>query len=324
MTARHDDLPHPVPPFAYLRWKENWFFIIMDAEHGVHGVVHFNYEPAYERARFSCHLSAQGRALKYTSEARFPERFAWSREIGDGRMRLIFQEPPTPFRLVLDTDEMSFDLLFEPSRPTFDFAACRFAAPELPSFQEVMTLGTNLPYNHQQQALTVRGTLSARELGTGVCRLAGLAYRDHSWCMRSDGGVASHTWSALHFGARAFGVKKIHTLARPEVWAREGYVSDAAGERVLKGIEVTYLGQSEHGLPRSVRFDLEDVLGGKYTAECDVAGRHAQVPLVAEKPGALGAYGITENFCPCVLVESGETGCALVEIGSAVSARSSG
>ena len=45
MPAAHDDLPHPVPPIAYLRWKENWFFIAMDPVSEVHGVVHFNFEP---------------------------------------------------------------------------------------------------------------------------------------------------------------------------------------------------------------------------------------------------------------------------------------
>jgi hypothetical protein len=62
---------------------------------------------------------------------------------------------------------------------------------------------------------------------------------------------------------------------------------------------------------------LADVFGKKFTVVCDVAGRYAQVPLVAEKPGKHGAYAITENFCPAVLEETGETGCALVEIGDA-------
>jgi hypothetical protein len=317
MASNQDDLPHPVPPFAYLRWKENWFFIIMDPQRQVHGVVHFNFEPAHDRARFSCHLSVQGRPYKYLNEGHFPDRFALAREIGDDKIRLLFRKPPAIFNLILAAGDLSFDLAFEASRPTFDFAACRFAAPEVPSFQEVMTLGTNLPYNHQQQALTVHGVLKTGEPGEGAIQIAGLAYRDHSWCMRSDGAVQSHTWSALHFGRRAFGVKKLHTVSRPEVWAREGYVSDSEGERVLQKIEVLYQGRAADGLPNTVRFELEDVYGERYSVNCDIGGRYAQVPLVAEKPGVHAAYAITENFCPCVLEQTGETGCALVEIGSA-------
>jgi hypothetical protein len=316
MTSMHDDLPHPVPPFAYLRWKENWFFIIMDPQRSVHGVVHFNFEPAHDRARFSCHMSVHGKAYKYLNELRFPDPFSWTREIGDERLRLHFVKPSAIFKLTLSSADISFDLTFEASLPAFDFAACRFAAPDVPSFQEVMTLGTNLPYNHQQQALTVHGTLSTGERGAVAIQIAGVAYRDHSWCMRSDGAVASHTWSALHLGRRAFGVKRIHTVSRPDVWAREGYVSDAQGQRVLKEIDVLYEGRAADGLPQTVRFELGDVFGARYTVNCDISGRYAQVPLVAEKPGPGGVYAITENFCACVLEQTGETGCALVEIGS--------
>jgi hypothetical protein len=318
MTTTHDDLPHPVPPFAFLRWKENWFFIVMAPESGVHGVIHLNFEPSHDRARFTCHLSVQGKVYKYVNETVFPERFALERSIGDGRLIANFLEPQARIALTLNSDELDFDLLFEKSRPAFDYAACRFANPGVPSFQEVMTLGTNLPYNHQQQAMTVRGSLKLRSTPNAEPQsIAGYGYRDHSWCMRADSAVASHTWSGLHFGSRAFGVKKLHTQSRPEVWAREGYVSDADGERALKDIEVLYEGKSLDGLPRTVRFQLADVYGKRFTVVCDVAGRYAQVPLVAEKPGKHGAYGITENFCPAVLQETGETGCALVEIGDA-------
>jgi hypothetical protein len=318
MATTHDDFPHPVPPIAYLRWKENWFFILMDPEHGIHGIIHLNFEPSHDRARFTCHLSVQGKIYKYLNETTFPEEFAMARTIGDGRLTARFVEPHQRIDLTMNSDDLALDVVFEKSRPTFDFAACKFANVGVPSFQEVMTLGTNLPYNHQQQALTVRGNVKIKgAANSAALPIAGYGYRDHSWCVRTDGAVLSHTWSGLHFGHRAFGVKKLHTLSRPEVWAREGYVSDADGERALKDIDVIYEGKSADGLPRTVRFQLADVFGKKFNVVCDVAGRHAQVPLIAEKPGKQAAYAITENFCPAVIEETGETGCALVEIGNA-------
>lgn len=318
MATTHDDLPHPVPSIAQLRWKENWFFIVMDAAHGVHGVVHCNFEPGHDRARLSCHLDVRGEKCHYASEMRFPERFAMSRTIGDGRLVVTFAEPQRRIELAVDADDFGARLAFERSRPVFDYAACRFANPDVPSFAEVMTLGTNLPYNHQQQAMTVRGTVTLRSgPKAGEHTVDGYGYRDHSWCMRSDGAVASHTWSGHHFGHRAFGVKHLHTQSRPEVWAREGYVSDADGERALRDIEVRYLGRGADGLPQTVRFELVDVFGKPFTIVADVAGRHAQVPLVSEKPGKGGAYRIAENFCPSVIEETGETGISLVEIGTA-------
>ena len=78
MTVRHDDLPHPVPPFAYLRWKENWFFIIMDAEHDVHGVVHLNYEPGLRAGEIFLPLERAG------PDPQIYERIAFS-----GALRLV-------------------------------------------------------------------------------------------------------------------------------------------------------------------------------------------------------------------------------------------
>jgi hypothetical protein len=319
MATTHDDLPHPIPPLAHLRWKENWFFIAMDPAHGVHGVVHFNFEPAFDRARYSCHLSVRGKRYQYLNETSFPEDFAFSRVVGCAEMKLRFGGPPACFELGIKGEDFELELAFEKGRPVFDFATCRSASPGVPSFQEVMTLGTNLPYNHQQQAMLTRG--SVRILGTGereVVPISGYGYRDHSWCMRADSGVANHIWCALHFGERAFGIKKIHTRARPEVWAREGYVSDNRGERALKHIDIAFEGKSDEELPERVRFNLTDVFGESFTLVCDVAGRYAQVPLVSEKPGKGGTYSITENFCPTILEETGEKGCALVEIGRAV------
>lgn len=129
----------------------------MDPQHGIHGVCHLNFEPGHDRARFTCHLSVQGKVYPYINETSFPDEFAMSRTVGDGRFTARFVEPHGRINLTLDSDELAVELIFEKSRPTFDYSACRFANPGVPSFQEVATLGTNLPYNHQQQALTVRG-----------------------------------------------------------------------------------------------------------------------------------------------------------------------
>ena len=317
MTTVHDDYPHPVPPIAYLRWKENYFFIVMDPQSEVFAAIHINSEPGFDRVRFSCHMTVEGELSEYSNEMAFPDNFAMARALTDGHMTVRFTEPHRRFDLVLDNDEISFDLTFEDSLPTFDYVACRWANPNIPSFQEVMTLGMNLPYNHQQQAMKVQG--SVRPKSRGELKVSGYGYRDHSWCMRADISVASHTWSGHHFGNKAFGVKKLHTRSRPEVWAREGYVSDADGERALKEIEVLHEGKLSDGLPEVVRFELVDVLDNIFTIKCDVAGRHAQVPLVSEKASKLGAYSITENFCPAILEETGETGCSLVEIGKSAS-----
>lgn len=316
MTTIHDDRPHPVPPYAYLRWKENYFFIVMDHEHGVYGMAHLNNEPIFNRSRFSLNLQVAGQPLRYSSEVPFPADFALASQLTDGRLTLRFLEPHRRFMLELEGEEFSAQIEFIARRPTFDFVACKSAAPELPTFQEIMTFGLNLPYNHQQQSMRVRGHVAARTpQGPLRAELDGLGYRDHSWSMRSDNASRRHVWSGLNFPDRAFGIKVIETQHRPGVWAKEGYVSDGDGERALRVIDVTHSGD-RGGWPEKTVFAVCDVLGRSYTIEADIGRRHADVPLHAEKPtGGIAAYEVLETFSPLRLVETGETGIGLVELG---------
>lgn len=316
MNSIHDDRPHPVPPYAFLRWKENYFFIVMDERAGVHGVVHVNNEPLFNRSRFMLSLEVQGRSLRHAGETPLPADFAGAAALSDGTLTLEFREPHRLFSLSCLTRDYSVRLLFDARWPTFDFVACKTAAPELVSFQEVMTCGLNLPYNHQQQSLRVTGLIELHTAeGAGkTVELEGFAYRDHSWSMRSDNLVRRHVWTGLNFASCAFGIKTIESLSRPGLWAKEGYVTDATGASALRRIEV--LEEGEGAWPDRVILAVEDMVGRRFTIEADVAGRHAVVGLHAEKP-ATGqqAYDVREHFCPLRLRETGERGVGLIELG---------
>jgi hypothetical protein len=316
MTTTHDDYPHPVPQLAHLRWKENWLFVVMAPDQNVYGVIHVNTEPTFDRARFTCNLSVRGRVYKYTNETGFPALWGAARELQDRALKMRFTQPHHRFDIDLDTPELNARLVFENAHPTFDFAACRSAAPENPSFKELMTLGTQLPHDHHQQALTLKGTLSLKEAGDrGEIKISGLGYRDHSWCMRGDSLIAHHTFSALLFQERVLGVKTAAMLSRPGTLAREGYVSDQEGARVLRTIDVEIRESGPDGLGEHVLFKLCDVYGRSFTIEANIADRVAHVPLVSEKPGVTASYRIVENLCPIKLLETGETGLGHVELG---------
>jgi len=314
MTTIHDDLPHPVPPLAFLRWKENYFFIIIDHEHDIFGISHLNFEPGFNRARFSCNLSLQGRLFKYANEIPFPENFAFSRELTDGCFSLHIDESHGRFRLNLDSPELNASLVFERRLASFDFNACKYAAPDIPSFKEAMTLGTNLPFEHLQQAMTVSGNITIKD-GDSPLAVSGYGYRDHSWCMRSDNLVQNHTWCGLNFPDIAFGVMTIELRSRPGLLAKEGYVVDREGARALRAIEVERRGEGPDGLPATIIHRLTDVFGREYTIESDVAKRLGVVPLVAEKPDGTAAYVIAENFCRSKLAGTDQAGYSIVELG---------
>lgn len=313
MTTIHDDLPHPVPAYAQLRYKENYFFLLIAPGSKAFGAIHLNHEPGHDRARYTANLEIAGRSIRYANSTAFPKDFAFARAIGDGRLSIAFAEPHRRFELALKTDEIELELGFTARQPTFDYAACRTAGNPAPSFQEVMTLGLNLPYNHQQQALNVSGR--ARFADGQEQAISGSGYRDHSWVMRSDAGGLTHNWCGFNFPGRSFGIKTISTAQRPGIVAKEGYVADAEGPRALARIEVRQEGELPDGLPRKLIHEVEDVFGNSYTIISDIEGRDAHVPLVSEAPSGGTSYNIVENFCPLTLVETGETGEGLVEIG---------
>lgn len=313
MTTMQDDLPHPVPPYAQLRYKENYFFLLFAPESRSFGAIHLNHEPGHDRARYTANMEIDGRSIRYANSTAFPADFELARSIGDGALYLAFVEPHRRFDFRLKTGEIDLELQFAARQPTFDYAACRTAGNPAPSFQEVMTLGLNLPYNHQQQALNASGR--ARFADGHEVKISGSGYRDHSWVMRCDSGGHTHDWCGFNFPGRSFGIKTISTLHRPGAVAKEGYVADEKGVRALRHIEARREGEMADGLCERLIHELADVFGNRYTIESDIAARFAHVPLVSEAPGGKVAYHIVENFCPLTLLETGERGEGLVEIG---------
>ena len=276
-------------------------------------MIHLNHEPGHNRARYTANFEIAGRSIRYANMTPFPEKYEYERRIGDGSLNLHFAKVHERFELTLKTDEIDLDLALTGRFPTFDYSACRTAGNPAPSFQEIMTLGLNLPYNHQQQPLLADGTVSFPD-GKKVT-ISGSGYRDHSWVMRADAGSLEHDWCGLNFPSRSFGIKTISTAWRPGIVAKEGYVADDEGLRALRYIETTREGKQADGLCETLIHKVEDVFGNKYTIKSDIVGRHAHVPLASEAPTGGAGYNIVENFCPLELVETGEKGVGLVEIG---------
>jgi hypothetical protein len=318
VLTTHDDVPHPVPPIAYLRYKENWFFIIIDVSRNVYGMAHFNYEPGFDRARVSCNLMVRGETFKYGSQIAFPADFAMSPQIGDDRLKVRFVEAHTRFDMQLNSGDVELDISFLKHAPTFDYGAYDAANPEKPSYQEVMTFATHQMFHHQQQALTMSGTLKmkAGKARGETIHLKGLGCRDHSRCIRVDNMTLRHVWSILYFPKTVFGVMSLASVLRPETTATSGYVWDSSGTRSLKDIEIRRDGELSGDAPAMMEFKLNDVYGKPFTVIADITNRMGYVPLVAEAAGSTGhSYSITENFCPVSLKETGETGYALIETG---------
>ncbi|UZW57509.1 hypothetical protein NUH86_18175 [Sphingobium sp. JS3065] len=307
-----DDLPHPVPDIAKLRWKENWLFVVMAPEQGCYALCHVNTEAAFDRARFTFNMVLDGKRYKYSNERPFEGISAFDRSLTDGVVRIDFVEPGHRFRLTVKTEEIDTEFEFSATHPTFDFAACRASAPHQVTFREQMTLGTNLPHDHHQQALTVEGRLRVAD-GASERRIQGLGYRDHSYCMRADSLIAKHSWCGLLFDDMVIGVKTSQMLSRQGVEAREGYVDDARGARVLTEIAVDVMRAADAF--STVRFTLESVAGDSYLIEADLGKSIAVMPFTSEKRESGPVYEIMEHLCPITDLRTGRTGLGHIELG---------
>jgi hypothetical protein len=315
MSTTHDDLPHPIPPMAYLRYKENWLFIFIDAARGIFGLAHFNYEPGFDRGRVSCNLLVEGRLIKYANQFAFPRHFAYSPQIGDDKLKVTFVEPYAQMDLALNHPDAALRLTFRKAAPPFDFEAYEAANPEKPRVQEIVNFATNQEFHHQQQAMTITGSLTLPH-GNRTIALQGLGYRDHSRGMRADNLLLAHLWSFLYFPSTVFAVMSVTGRFRPGTTAVQGYMHDAAGMRALGDIQIVRHGERTDKMPNTVEFIVSDVYGGSHGIVADVEHRLGQVPLVVEASGAGGfGYTVVENFCPVLRRDTGETGYALIEIG---------
>ncbi|WP_176599159.1 MULTISPECIES: hypothetical protein [Sphingobium] len=314
MTTIHDDLPRPVPPIAQLRYKENFFFIITCPEVGVFGGMHFNTEPLFGRTKFHFDFLINGERVTYHNVAPISPSFGEEPFVSDGVATMTVHESHKLFTIVMKTQDLTLDLKFEGRFPTFDFHVCKFAAPELTSFRDVMSFGTNLPYDHTEQSMLVSGTVQRG--GDDAIAVNGLGYRDHSWGMRGDNTVAWHTWSVINFPDYTIALMNQRALYRSGLEAKEGFIVDAAGARVLRKIEITAADYSAGNvLPDRLLLEGTDVLGQEYQLEADVAGRMGHVGLIPEVTNSSAPYSVTDNFCNVKDIKTGALGLGLIEFG---------
>ncbi|MGW8202234.1 hypothetical protein ACWGM0_06760 [Sphingomonas bisphenolicum] len=316
----HDDLPHPVPAFAHMRYKENYFFILMAPNDGIFGVFHFNHEPGFDRVKYTANVSVRGRTFLYSNlRTPFPDNWVRSREIGDGKLSLKFIVPHDCFELELRNEEIHWKCNFSARHQTFDYHACKAARGDgFVSVQEVLTCGTNLQYEHQQQALNAAGTIAIADTGEEIA-FNGVGYRDHSWCMRADHLVSRHSWSAIIFPDFVIGARMMESGFRPGASAAEGYIADKNGTRALMTLETREEGElSQDGLPARLIHEVTDVFGEKFVVASDIKGRLAHVPLSSETPDRRPGYQIVENFCRSNM-NGADNVCSLIEFGRSFS-----
>jgi hypothetical protein len=312
-----DDYPHRIPAKAHLRWRENWFFLMLDPKNDVYCIGHMSVQPTFGVARFTFNISVKGEKHLFSDEVASPDNFEELHAVTVGPLTFDFTKPHVDYGVRFQNEMLELDCKLRARMHRFDYGACAIANPDAYSMAEMVSAGGH-DFWHQNQLLTFEGTL---KLKTGVkgagttISLSGPAYRDHSWGMRNDLGTLSHTWGFMIFKDRVFHAQAVNNRRRPESWMREGYTGTAEGNlALLKDSKIDYIGEGSDDMPETVHIQMTDSLGARYTVKNDVGNAYARLSLLSQKPSAV-QYLMFENVCDCIWEETGEKGIAVIEIG---------
>ncbi|WP_303758689.1 hypothetical protein [Sphingobium yanoikuyae] len=316
----HEDYPHTVPTRAWLRWKENYFWVFMDPDRDLCCLAHCTAEPTYDRAFASFTVLHKGQTIVSGQEVAMPSPFEHQKQLHYGGLILDFLKPQTEFRVAFEDDNLSAVLHFTRRMHLFDFQACADVNPDWFSISENTAFERN-SFRHQGQCMNATGQIAFKAgdwAGTSIA-VDGSGYRDHSWGMRNDQMTLDHVWAFFNFPSMGFHLMQVRNVIRPENRTAEGYIARPEGNEVMKALTIEHVGDGAQGMPETVIFRATTLGGERFTLVADVGNSFARLPLHSQKPGAK-VYLNVENMCRVRCEETGEEGLANVEIGALMDA----
>jgi hypothetical protein len=314
----HEDLPHTVPTRAWLRWKENYFWVFMDPERDICCLAHCTAEPTFDRAFASFTVLHKGEKIISGKEVPMPSPFEHAKVLKYGNLTLNFVKPQAEFVVEYEDENVAAKLTFTRRMHLFDFQACADVNPDWFSVSENTAFERN-SFRHQGQCMNATGNVTFKS-GTFAGEsidVDGSGYRDHSWGMRNDQMTLNHNWSFLNFREMGFHLFTVRNVIRPESKTSEGYIARPEGNEVIKSLDIEHVGEGAEGMPAEVIFRALTLGGETFTLIADVGNAFARLPLHSQKPGSK-AYHNVENMCRVRCVETGEEGLGNVEIGALV------
>lgn len=312
----HEDYPHTVPARAWLRWKENYFWVFMDPDRDLCCLAHSTAEPTFDRAFASFTVLHKGVKVSHSGEVPLPQPFEHQKLLRYGNQTVHFLKPQEEFLVEYEDENVAASLRFTRRMHLFDFLACADVNPDQFSISENTALDKS-GFRHQGQCMNATGkvTFKTGELAGVSVDVDGSGYRDHSWGMRNDQIVMDHNWSFFNFPSMGFHLFTVRNIVRPENMTAEGYIARPEGNEVIKTLRIENVGEGPEGMPDKVIFHTITLGGEKFTLTADVGNAFARLPLHSQKPGAKVYYNV-ENMCRVRCEETGEEGLANVEIGT--------
>jgi hypothetical protein len=313
-----DDHPHAVPPQAFMTWKENWVLCGLDRAARAAFVFHVSLRPVEGEGVFSAKLSLDGERYRHVGRRPIPADPRELRTLADERMRFEIVEPARRFRIEYRSPELDADLRLAGRFEPFDFAD----GPKPPGRSTLGEIGLSVfPFNHYEQALEFEGELrpKAGDRAGRAVPVSGWGNRDHSWGFRDDFQFIHHHWICASFEELYVQGSAMLERSYPDL-KHGGFVAGRGGNDPVRRVDTADAYWLEPGLPlppleRDVRYRLETVSGRTLTVVAHVARDYGRLYLNAKSPDRSKLYQDRQVFCDYTLVESGERGAGLLEIG---------
>lgn len=317
MIHPHDDLPHAVPPQAFMTWKENWVFPAVDRDNRASALFHFSLRPALGEGIFTAKFHVDGQTYKHVSRSPVPADLTTFQPVADDHVTFTVLEPGQRFRLQHDGPEIQADLVYTARWPEWDFEdGPRVEGSTLGDIGNVV-----FPFHHYEQALDVEGTLTIKvgeRAGTEVA-FAGWGNRDHSWGWRDDFQFRHHHWLCASFSDRFVeGSVMLETSYPGEKVG--GWVSTDAGNDGVVAMDTSEAWWLTPGEPlgnptADVTYRLTTMAGETHEVTAHLGEDYGRLFLNARSEDRSEIYEDVQMFCDFTHQGTGERGVGVLEIG---------
>lgn len=320
MFGPEDDYPHPVPPQAFMLWKENWVFPAVDTKNRVATLFHFSLRPGLGEGIFTAKFAIDGWEHRYVGRSPIPKDLTTFQPVQDEKITFTIVKPAEEFHLVYTSDELDADITFTARFPAWDFDA----APKAPGDSVLGDVGRGVfPFHHMEQSLMHDGVIKIKagpKDGSEI-HVSGYANRDHSWGWRQDLTFNHHHWICASFDDRFIEGAKMQEDFYPHGPKTGGWFSTADGNDGVIDIDSSdaYWLKNPDPLPnldRDVRYRLTTQGGQVATLIAHIASsEYGRLYLDARSKDHATVYQDVQMFCDFTLEETGQKGSGVLEIG---------
>ena len=319
MVTPEDDFPHPVPPQAFMTWKENWVFPAVDTEQRVASLFHFSLRPGEGEGIFTAKFAVDAWEHRYVGRSPIPQDLTSFVPVANEKITFEVPEPGRRMQIAYRSEELDADIRYTARFPAWDFDDGPLAPGE-------SVLGDRgrlvFHFHHYEQALLHEGTITikAGPRAGETIEVSGYSNRDHSWGWRQDLTFRHHHWLCASFEDRYVQGTVMNETCYPHGDKVGGWISTEAGNDGVVSIDTSdayWLASGEPlpSLDRDVRYRVTTADGQIASVTAHIAGDLGRLYLNARSPDRSQVYQDVQIFCEMTLEETGQRGAGVLELG---------